>query len=99
MWASGTRLEGTCGSNILSIDWMEARDSSGGWLATGCASGTVGVSWVSYKRDVESTDSISKEETREDQPLQENIALAREGSLFKSHFILRGHIGEVRMFL
>ena len=91
MWASGARLEGTCGSNILSIDWMEARDSSGGWLATGCASGTVGVSWVSYKRDAD-----SKEETREDQPVRENVAIAREGSLFKSHFILRGHIGEVR---
>ncbi len=81
MWASGARLEGTCSSNILLTDWKEARDSSGGWLASGCSDGTLGISWVSYQARSGELVALDPEEEEE--------------GLYKSHFILRGHLGEV----
>ena len=90
MWvyASGAILEGTCCSSILVTDWKEARDGSGGWLATGCSNGTLGISWVSYQ-------ARSGEELQDSQGEGLVAQEEKEGVLYKSHFLLRGHMGEV----
>ena len=98
MWASGARLEGTCGSTIKSTDWKESSDGSGGWLATGCSAGTVGISWISCP-SARSTSRIEGEEAGTcDIHAPEGVYATPsdgEGSLYKSHFLLRGHLGEV----
>ena len=79
MLAYGARLEGICGSIIKSADWKDSSDGSGGWLATGCSAGTVNISWISHPSHGDRYATPSE----------------GEDSLCKSHFILRGHIGEV----
>lgn len=86
MWASTAKLERTSSSPILSADWKEASDGSGGWLATGGGTGTVGISWIDYP-------TRDNEEKKDDS--RAYVVGSEEGSLYKSHFILRGHIGEV----
>ena len=105
---------------MLCVDWQESSDGEGGWLVTGCSTGSVGVSWIDSKEaiakkniasrlerdcEVESaeeedgggmkgqeSETGEKSTTRED-----NLACTKAACLYKSHFILRNHTGEVRM--
>ena len=102
MWASGTRFEGTCTSKILCMDWMGSQDSRGGWLATGCSEGTVGVSWISnpeWNCDAAEMDDERDTATGGATRTPENMACTEEASYYKSHFVLKGHLGEVRSIM
>lgn len=85
MWATAAKCEGTCESNVRSLHWQESSDGQGGWLASGCDRGTVGVSWVCNR-----TSEMAASDPKD------NVACTEEACFYKSHFILKGHIGEVR---
>lgn len=54
-------------------------------MASGCDGGTVGVSWVGNRTsEVAATDP------------EDSVACTEEACFYKSHFILKGHVGEVR---
>ncbi len=86
MWASSAKLRCSSPSATRSLDWVESRDGAGGWLATGGEEGTVGISWIEDRTEVKAAGDKS----------DDNFACTAEGSLFKSHFNLRGHVGQVR---
>ena len=112
---------------MLCVDWQESSGREGGWLVTGCSSGTVGVSWIDNKETIakkkeekkrprrdgagrftvgeRNWDSDEEEEEcegnegvgRNSTTHEDNLACTREACLYKSHFILRNHTGEVSM--
>ena len=64
----------------------------------GCSAGTVGISWISCP----SARSAGKREEDEAENKVKDASKGvyatpseGEGSLYKSHFLLRGHLGEV----
>ena len=83
MWASTAKFQGSSKSKLHSIHWQESRDGNGGWLASGSAEGTVGVSWIASRAAAAPGQAV-------------NVALTSEARLYKSHFMMKGHIGEVR---
>lgn len=85
MWAPAAKCEGTCESNVRSLHWQESSDGQGGWLASGCDGGTVGVSWVGNR-----TSEVAASDP------EDSVACTEEACFYKSHFILKGHVGEVR---
>ena len=117
MWASRARFVGSCEGRITCMDWQESSRNEGGWLLTGCSSGTVGVSWINNKdNDDASVERCRTRGVEEDQGHDEeggeretqtarkktsglkhedNLACTNEACLYKSHFILRNHTGEV----
>ena len=67
---------------MRSLHWQESSDGQGGWLVSGCDEGTVGVSWAGNR--------ACEFAGRED-----NVACAEGACYYKSHFILKEHVGEV----
>ena len=96
MWASKPRNQARTTSKINSLHWIDGTFSisndntaetdcpphgDGGWMLFGGGKGELGVSWIERGHD----DSYS----------EENICHTQDGSLYKSHFNLRGHSGGV----
>ena len=81
MWASTIRYQGSVGGKLRSLHWNSSScECESGWLASGGEEGGVGVSWI----------------TREDSPCNSScVESPINGSLYKSNFNLRGHIGGV----
>ena len=70
---------------MRSLHWQESSDGQGGWLVSGCDGGTVGVSWAS-NRACEFAGHGG----------EDNVACTEGACFYKSHFILKGHVGEVK---
>lgn len=81
MWASTIRYQGSVGGKLRSLHWNSSScECESGWLASGSEEGSVCVSWI----------------TREDTPCNSSsVAFPINGSLYKSSFNLRGHVGGV----
>ncbi len=89
MWASGAKLCSSTPCAIRSIDWEENGDGGGGWLAAGGEEGTVGISWIDGRGAVRELKDV------EARQIEDNLACTEESRLYKSHFHLRGHVGQV----
>ena len=81
MWTSAAKFRGSW-STVRSLDWQQSVGGKGGWLATGGMEGTVGISWIESRAGANEGTSC--------------IAHTDDACLYKSHFNLRGHVGEVR---
>ncbi len=95
MWASKLRHQGRMKTKINSIQWLDgycnrgfaanceydsepAEDSCCGWMLFGGGNGELGVSWIG-RRDSSCNCDKNTSETKSG------------SSLYKSHFMLRGH--------
>ena len=83
MWASRIRNQGSVRGKIRSLHWIDSTspECNSGWLSHGNEDGSLGVSWIKMRGGCCSSDT--------------NIESSVEGSLYKSHFSLKGHNGEV----